>query len=322
MAQARKSSRRKSSVGGLDEEEKKLSSLVERSRRRKSESGTADLLEHRRILKELEEKEAEDQGESEDEDDESQKAAAEGGEEEEEEEEEGDDSSSDDSDSSDSEVDEDEQRAMEAAMSSLLANSSETTKVKRRRQRQGLNAKSDPSPYLNKLNGVVQVRNNTLVDRRKGSSIDIEALANQSKIYQKNKVSESQKPVAKTNIVTSGAGWFNLPATEMTEELKQDLRAVRMRGALDPKRFYKALDRPSKFVQIGTIIEGRDEYYSSRLTRKERRTNLVDELMADEKTRQYTKRKFGSIQNDKQNKKRFGPRKKNPKNFGTKPKKN
>ena len=38
---------------------------------------------------------------------------------------------------------------------------------------------------------------------------------------------------------------------------------------------YQALDRPSKFVQLGTVIEGRDEFYTSRLNRKERRGNLV-----------------------------------------------
>jgi hypothetical protein len=35
-------------------------------------------------------------------------------------------------------------------------------------------------------------------------------------------------------------------------------------------RFYKARDRPGKFVQLGTVLQGRDEFYTSRLMRKTR----------------------------------------------------
>merc|ERR1711874_780807 len=41
---------------------------------------------------------------------------------------------------------------------------------------------------------------------------------------------------------TKGDGWFNMPALEMTEERKRDLEIVQMRGALDPKKFYKKND--------------------------------------------------------------------------------
>ena len=113
--------------------------------------------------------------------------------------------------------------------------------------------------------------------------------------------------------VTSGKGWFDLPSTEMSEALAQDLRAVRMRSALDPKRFYKALDvgkSKSKFVQVGTVVgSGRDDHWSGRLTKKERKSTLVEELMADERARQYTKRKYSQIQAAKQSGKKFGPKK-------------
>lgn len=36
--------------------------------------------------------------------------------------------------------------------------------------------------------------------------------------------------------------WYGLPATEVTEELKQDLEVLQMRSVLDPKHFYKKND--------------------------------------------------------------------------------
>ena len=41
---------------------------------------------------------------------------------------------------------------------------------------------------------------------------------------------------------TAGAGWGNMRAPEMTAEVKRELLMVRMRGALDPKRFYRTSD--------------------------------------------------------------------------------
>jgi len=53
-------------------------------------------------------------------------------------------------------------------------------------------------------------------------------------------------------------------------------------------------------MKIGTIIEGPTEFYSSRLTRRERKRTIVEELMADEQARGYYKRKFLEIQESKQ----------------------
>lgn len=52
---------------------------------------------------------------------------------------------------------------------------------------------------------------------------------------------------------TSGDGWFNMKAPELTEELKNDLKAQQMRSAMDPKRFYKKNDREGfpKYFQVG-----------------------------------------------------------------------
>jgi hypothetical protein len=56
---------------------------------------------------------------------------------------------------------------------------------------------------------------------------------------------------------TAGAKWFDLPAPKMTDELKRDLRLLRLRGAYDPKRFYKSFDNtkfPKHFaVRLGAL---------------------------------------------------------------------
>lgn len=33
--------------------------------------------------------------------------------------------------------------------------------------------------------------------------------------------------------------WYQLPATQITEDVKRELRLLHLRGAYDPKRFYK-----------------------------------------------------------------------------------
>ena len=35
--------------------------------------------------------------------------------------------------------------------------------------------------------------------------------------------------------LTAGDGWFNLPATPITSELRNDLKVLRMRSAIDPQ---------------------------------------------------------------------------------------
>lgn len=41
---------------------------------------------------------------------------------------------------------------------------------------------------------------------------------------------------------TKGNGWFNMSSPEITEEIENDLKILKMRTALDPKRFYKKND--------------------------------------------------------------------------------
>jgi hypothetical protein len=61
------------------------------------------------------------------------------------------------------------------------------------------------------------------------------------------------KESKKTAPDTAGSKWFDLPAPKITEELKRDLRVLRLRGAYDTKRFYKSFDNTKfpKYFAVG-----------------------------------------------------------------------
>ena len=62
------------------------------------------------------------------------------------------------------------------------------------------------------------------------------------------------------------------------------------------ERFYKNPDKLGSVVHVGTVIEGPSEYKSARLTNRERRQTIVEEILADKTVGQYSKKKFGEIQ--------------------------
>ena len=68
------------------------------------------------------------------------------------------------------------------------------------------------------------------------------------------------------------SGWFNMKSSELNAETKRDLQLLKLRGAYDPKRFYKSSDHkrgfPAQF-QMGTVVGAPTDFYSSRLTKRE-----------------------------------------------------
>ncbi|MCJ1375534.1 hypothetical protein MMC20_006771 [Loxospora ochrophaea] len=102
--------------------------------------------------------------------------------------------------------------------------------------------------------------------------------------------------------VTAGSDWFYIPRTDLTSELKRDLQLLRMRSVLDPKRHYKKDDRKGQiptYSQVGTILEGPTEYYSSRLLNRDRMQSFVDEVLAGENLTGRFKSKYEDIQSTK-----------------------
>ncbi|XP_072745087.1 deoxynucleotidyltransferase terminal-interacting protein 2 [Anoplolepis gracilipes] len=99
----------------------------------------------------------------------------------------------------------------------------------------------------------------------------------------------------------TGAGWFNMRAPKITPEIRHDLEVLRMRSVLDPKHFYKKNDMKAlpKHFHVGKIVDSPMDFYSSRLTKKERKRTIVDELMADAQFTKYNKRKYREIIEEK-----------------------
>ncbi|CAN1256161.1 Deoxynucleotidyltransferase terminal-interacting protein 2 [Linum perenne] len=97
---------------------------------------------------------------------------------------------------------------------------------------------------------------------------------------------------------TLGKGWFDMPAPTMTPELKKDLEILKLRGAIDPKRHYKKGDSKGlqKYFQVGTVVSSPFEFHSGRLTKKERKASIAEELLADHSFKSYRKRKVREIE--------------------------
>ncbi|XP_012253864.2 deoxynucleotidyltransferase terminal-interacting protein 2 [Athalia rosae] len=100
---------------------------------------------------------------------------------------------------------------------------------------------------------------------------------------------------------TKGKKWFNLPAPEITDEIRHDLEVIQMRSVLDPKHFYKKNDLKvlPKYFHIGKVMDSPLDYYNNRLTNKERKRTIVDELMADAEFSKFNKRKYKEIIDEK-----------------------
>lgn len=139
------------------------------------------------------------------------------------------------------------------------------------------------------------------------------APSNDQKMMVSNKsefISKNLKRTNKSNHTVSdktnaGSGWFNFQATPNSSLLQADIAVIRNRNYLDPKKFYKSSDfdkKGSQLVQLGTVVEGSMEsVYSNRLTKKQRKETLMDEVMADvfSSKNDYVTKKFGTIQREK-----------------------
>ncbi|XP_044152780.1 deoxynucleotidyltransferase terminal-interacting protein 2 [Bufo gargarizans] len=96
---------------------------------------------------------------------------------------------------------------------------------------------------------------------------------------------------------TTGRGWFDMKAPELTEELKNDLKALKMRSAMDPKHFYKKNDRDGfpKYFEVATVVDDPRDFYHSRVPKNQRKRTIVEELLSDSEFRRYNKKKFKEI---------------------------
>jgi rRNA-processing protein fcf2 len=109
------------------------------------------------------------------------------------------------------------------------------------------------------------------------------------------KFSNSGKDVRTNTGKASITGGDARSTTE--KELRRQVTAIRLRNALDPKRFYRGSGGTGaergmpKFAQLGKIVGGGLEP-SSILNRRQRSDSVVGELVHDAESVTYSKRKF------------------------------
>ncbi len=77
---------------------------------------------------------------------------------------------------------------------------------------------------------------------------------------------------------------------------------MKMRGVLDPKRHYKK-DTSKQFIpefsEVGSIVEGPTEFFSSRVPHRQRKRTLVEEILGDRQLNDHFKTKYRNVQASK-----------------------
>ncbi|XP_014776289.2 deoxynucleotidyltransferase terminal-interacting protein 2 [Octopus bimaculoides] len=119
----------------------------------------------------------------------------------------------------------------------------------------------------------------------------------------KELISKRKQKLLKKKLRSKVAGdnWFNMGTPEMTRTIKNELSLIQMRNSLDPKRFYKSNDRKRfpKYFQMGTVVESAADFYHARIPKKQRKANIVEEMMANAEMKQYVKKKYADLAKNK-----------------------
>ena len=99
--------------------------------------------------------------------------------------------------------------------------------------------------------GIRQTQTQTLIGSRDSKSTN-----NASSSLEANPSITGASSKKDQSTLPNLAKWFNMPAPELTPELKKDLLIIKSRKALDPKRFYKKDHSRGlpKFFQVRVVL--------------------------------------------------------------------
>jgi hypothetical protein len=141
----------------------------------------------------------------------------------------------------------------------------------------------------NKCDEVIKKYCNLYDDETYEHKFNIKPLSSKFKEKKTNKIENS---------LSTGPGWFNMKAPELTPELKEDLKTVQLRHIIDPARFYKKMDRDNlpKYFQVGTIIDNIIDGKKNRLKKNEVKSRLAEEFLETDVSKNYSLRKFEELQ--------------------------
>ncbi|MCJ1276893.1 hypothetical protein MMC21_004700 [Puttea exsequens] len=169
-----------------------------------------------------------------------------------------------------------------------VTNSSAVVKIHR------LNPGSIPQPYIASAQGVARA------DRRRLAPAQDRQMADTVRQVENPVIIRTE--VVKGKRATAGPDFFDLPRTDVTPELKRDLQLLKMRSILDPHQHYKRDNSKNpipEYSQVGTIVEGPTEYFSSRIPNKKRKRTFVEEVLAGEGSTGRFRQKYNEIQSSK-----------------------
>lgn len=107
-----------------------------------------------------------------------------------------------------------------------------------------------------------------------------------------------RKKEAKAQKGEALAKWFGLPRAKMTPELEKELLAIKLRGNVDPKRFYKGQDSkklPTHFhVAVETGGDGPVAGYHAK-NESRRGVSFLDSVLRDSQAQDWTYKKFTEV---------------------------
>jgi hypothetical protein len=93
--------------------------------------------------------------------------------------------------------------------------------------------------------------------------------------------------------------WFGMQKVKMTWELEKELTAIKLRGALDPKRFYKAHDSKElpKYFHVATEVGGGLAPAGIQQTtgRAVKGRSFLDSALRDQTAQDWTWKKFVEV---------------------------
>ncbi|KAI9332288.1 Fcf2 pre-rRNA processing-domain-containing protein [Zopfochytrium polystomum] len=210
-------------------------------------------------------------------------------------------------------------RLLVKATAALKKNKEEASSEKRPRRNRLDDCRLEPGaalkPYLVEKNSSGPVRIDPARIQIKDSESRPSQVAPKTGVLEKVVIANNTEDVPpeldhddktkkKMVVETAGPKWFDMKSTELTDAVKHDLMVINARSVLDPKRHYKNPEKKTaaipKFFQIGTIETGAADFYSARLTRKDRsRSGIVEDLLSDPKTKSYINRKMVEIHKDR-----------------------
>lgn len=107
-----------------------------------------------------------------------------------------------------------------------------------------------------------------------------------------------RKKEAKAQKSEALAKWFGLPRAKLTPELEKELLAIKLRGNVDPKRFYKSNDSkklPTHFhVAVETGGDGPVAGYHAK-QESSRGISFLDSVLRDSQAQDWTYKKFTEV---------------------------